>query len=43
MDMEELVRVTIKLERLLGELGEIPYEPLKEEQEEGVSETMIEK
>ncbi len=32
-----------KLERVLGELGETPYEPLKEEQEEGVSETLMEK
>jgi hypothetical protein len=32
-----------KLERLLGELGETPYKPLKEEQEEGVSKTMMEK
>jgi len=31
------------LERVLGELGKTPYEPLKEEQEEGVSETMMEK
>jgi len=32
-----------KLERVLGELGETPYKPLKEEQEEGVEETMMEK
>ncbi len=32
----------IELERVLGELGETPFEPLKEEQE-GVAETMIEK
>jgi hypothetical protein len=31
------------LERLLGELGKTPLEPLKEEQEEGTSETMMEK
>jgi hypothetical protein len=42
-NIEELVGVAIKLERMLGELGETPYEPLKEEQEEGVSETMVEK
>jgi len=32
-----------ELERILGELGETPFEPLKEEQEEGVVETMMEK
>jgi hypothetical protein len=32
-----------ELERVLGELGETPYESLKEEQEEGVSKTMMEK
>ncbi len=42
MDIEELVGVVTKLERVLGELGETPYEPLKEEQE-GVLETMMEK
>ncbi len=42
-DIEELVSVATKLERILGELGETPFEPLKEEQEEGVVETMMEK
>jgi len=42
-DTEELVDAAIELERVLGELGETPYEPLKEEQEEGVVETMMEK
>ncbi len=32
-----------ELERVLGELGETPFEPLKEEQEEGVAETTMEK
>ncbi len=32
-----------ELERVLGELGETPYEPLKEEHEEGVAETMMER
>jgi hypothetical protein len=32
-----------ELERVLGELGETPYEPLKEEQEEGVAKTIMEK
>jgi hypothetical protein len=41
--IEKLVGVTTKLERMLSELGETPYEPLKEEQEEGASETMMEK
>jgi len=30
-DIEELVGAAIELERVLGELGETPYEPLKEE------------
>ncbi len=34
--------VATKLERVLGELGETPFEPLKEEQEEGVTETSME-
>ncbi len=42
-DIEELVGAATELERVLGELGETPFEPLKEEQEEGVSETMMEK
>ncbi len=33
---------TTELERVLGELGETPFEPLKEEQEEGVEETLME-
>jgi hypothetical protein len=37
------VDAATKLERVLGELGETPYKPLKEEQEEGVEETMMEK
>ncbi len=43
VDIEELVGAATELERVLGELGETPYEPLKEEQEEGVEETMMEK
>jgi hypothetical protein len=43
-NIEELVGAATKLERVLGELGETPFEPLKEEeQEEGVAETMMEK
>ncbi len=42
-DVEELVAATIERERVLGELGETPFEPLREEQEEGVEETIMEK
>jgi len=42
-DIEELVGAATELERVLGELGETPYEPLREEQEEETSETMMEK
>jgi hypothetical protein len=42
-DIEELVGVATELERVLDELGGTPFEPRKEEQEEGVSETMMEK
>ncbi len=42
-DIEELVGVATELERMLGELGETPFKPLKEEQEEGVSKIMMEK
>jgi len=42
-NIKELMGATIELERLLGELGETPYEPLKEEHEEGVLETIMEK
>jgi hypothetical protein len=34
--IEKLMGVATKLAKVLGELGEIPYEPLKEEQEKGV-------
>ncbi len=43
IDIEELVGVATELERVLGELGKIPYEPLKEEQKEGASKTIMEK
>jgi hypothetical protein len=32
--IDEVVVVTTEIERLLGQLGEIPYEPMKEEQDE---------
>jgi hypothetical protein len=41
-DIEELVGAAIEVERVLGELGETPFEPLKEEQDEGVAETSME-
>ncbi len=36
-DIEELVGAATELEQVLGELGETPFEPLKEEQEEGIA------
>ncbi len=30
-DIEELIRAATEVERVLGELGETPYEPLREE------------
>jgi hypothetical protein len=42
-DIEELVGTATEVERVLGELGETPYEPLKEEQEEESSQTIMEK
>ncbi len=42
-DIEELVGAAIEVERVLGELGETPFEPLKEEQEKGTEETIMEK
>jgi hypothetical protein len=41
-DIEELVGAAIEVERVLGELGETPFEPLREEQDEGVAETSME-
>jgi hypothetical protein len=43
IDIKKLVGAIVDLERVLGELGETPYEPLKEEQENGGSEIMIKK
>ncbi len=42
-DIEELVGAVTEVERVLGELGETPYEPPKEEQEEGSAQTIMEK
>jgi hypothetical protein len=42
-NIEKLVGAATELKRVLGELGDTPYEPLKEEQEKGASKTMMEK
>jgi len=42
-NIEELVAVAIEVERILGELGETPFEPLKEEQKEGTDDNTMEK
>ncbi len=42
-DVEELVAAATEVERVLGELGETPFEALKEEQEERIEETIMEK
>ncbi len=42
-DIEELVAAAIEVERVLGELGEMPFEPLKEEREEGTEDNTMEK
>jgi hypothetical protein len=42
-NIEKLVGAATELERVLNKLGETPYEPMKEEQEDGASETMMEK
>jgi hypothetical protein len=41
-DIEELLGAANEVERVLGELEETPFEPLKEEQEERVAETSME-
>jgi hypothetical protein len=42
-DIEELVAAAIEVERVLGELGETPLEPFKEERDEVTEETIMEK
>ncbi len=42
-DIEELVSAATEVERVLGELGETLYEPLRKEQEEETSKNMMEK
>jgi len=41
-DIEELVATAIEVERVLAELGETPYEPLRDEQEEEALESNME-
>jgi hypothetical protein len=43
VNIEELVGAATEVERVLDELGETPYEPLREEQEEETSESNVEK
>jgi len=40
-DIEELVGAASELERALGELGETPLDPLKEELEEGATDASM--
>jgi hypothetical protein len=42
-DIEELVGAATEVERVLGELGETPYELLRKEQEEETSKSNVEK
>ncbi len=42
-DIEELVGAATEVERVLGELGETPYESLREEQEKDTSESNVKK
>ncbi|CAM6006889.1 unnamed protein product [Sphagnum balticum] len=42
-DIEDLVEAAMEVEGVLAELGETPYEPLQEEQEENASESKVEK
>jgi hypothetical protein len=42
-NIKELVAAAIEVERVLGELGETPFEPLKEDREEGTEENTMDK
>ena len=42
-DIEELVDAAVEVERVLGELGETPLEPFKEDREEVIEENIMEK
>jgi hypothetical protein len=35
--IEEMVIATLKIERVLGDLGETPYDPFREEKDEDVT------
>ncbi len=37
-DMDELLASTIEVEKVLGEIGGIPFEPLKDEHEDEMNE-----
>jgi len=37
IDIEELVIITTEIERVLGDLGETPYDPFREEKDEDVT------
>jgi hypothetical protein len=43
VDIEELVGAATEVEKVLGELRETPYEPLREEQEKETSKSNVEK
>ncbi len=38
MDMDELLASTIEVEKVMGEIGEMPFEPLKDEREDEMNE-----
>jgi hypothetical protein len=43
-NVEEILATAKDVERVIGELGETPFEPPKEEQEEGMhNDTLLEK
>jgi len=37
-DMDEFLASTIKVEKVMGEIGEMPFEPLKDEREDEMNE-----
>ncbi len=38
VDMDELFASTIEVEKVMGEIGEMPFEPLKDEREDEMNE-----
>jgi len=40
-NVKEMLLIAKEVERVLGELGDIPFEPLKEKEEEGVHNDMM--